>query len=534
MFAASVGVGGNVKHILHRIGPFVLASLLGASLVAGAPAEEHNFVLPDLTWHAPDPLPPGQYRYNVQLFDTKSLKHDGDTVRFDTLVLSDFPAYMTPNYPGAPAPSPPGIKSTITHNRASCSWRTIRQLRPAQFWWPFAADAKAVLVDDSKFDNFVLAGAAENRLIDAACAEKPLVASEGANSVDDAVAFWRPYLGAPELHGSAGNTITVQRIIGGTKPAQQATDKQDRRLVQTAMSDDTGNRLFLDLASVQRDGDTVTAQSLVVLGARAERGYGSTPLLRTVRYDCAARTLTVVATARWSVNGGFVGQVDKPFAARRADESPVAAADLRAACDGATGTVFPSTDAAWDAVRATWPPVERPGWIACLWNHYPPDARAQFIAEWRQRATLASAQAATQTAPGAAPDVKAEVLRMNNRPKLTKPEPAAVEACGAPDNPFVTMPVMIDYASTRGALALLAARSIDESEIVAAWNALPWREQEKFRATAFVWTYDDLRLRNATVDRVAQRLGIDRSDTTLWQQLEQYLVYDAMVAEQTR
>jgi hypothetical protein len=489
--------------LAHRISRFAaaFATLLGTSLIPASAEPAHNYVFPDMTWHKLEPPPPGRSPPDVVLVDTESAKKFGDTVQFDELLLKNGISYTPAAHK---PPAAPNTELALTRYEVSCGWGTMRRL-------PARADeaAKLPVVFWSPGPNqtaFLLANRPDSSVIDKLCAGVPLNAAQGARSIAQAISFLKDSL------YSAVNTITTQLLASGPRfPPPPMDPTHVHRFVEIQTDDASGNALFLDRAKLTRDGNSVTALSLVVLGptvAQSRINYGAILALRKTRYDCAGQSLTVLAQGLWNRYGELMWGGSGVFGQRFAAESPITAADIKAACsEEASGSQsFATIEDAWADAQNHWPRFELPAWLSCAWNELPDPARAQYLSDWKSYAA--------QTVPGA------------SAPQA--PNPVSASACGIPDSPPPRF-AMAAYAMQRGALVMLSAQQIDEAKIRAAWNGIPWVERQQFARSIQYQGQDSLQLRSDVVDRAANRLGIATTDTAARAQLEDYLVGEVRI-----
>ena len=464
-----------------------------AVLLAAQRAEAHNFVNTDLTW-AVEPAPPGQVRYSVRLIDTESAKKNGDTIQFDELELS--PSWRGLPKASAGTPSVYFLQSQALRYEVSCGWRSIRGLPVV------ATNTAPPSLFYSPEGGLLRADARETLVIDRLCAGLPLDAARGAKSVGDASDFWKDALGAT-------NAITVQRILRGDPaqyPLSWMTAEPPRRFVPVPTNDSSGNVLFLDRANTKRDGDIVSASSLVVLGPQfADRKFDAVVALRSVRYDCAHQTLAVLSQALWNSFGDTIPRSEPAFAKRVASELPVTAADVHAACgvERSASQTFATVEDAWSYARTNWPPRPRPAWLSCIWEHYPDTVRADYLSKWQSSFTGAAVPYA---------------------PSLPKPDAASAAACSNA-HPFQAL--VEAYGIERAALGALASAHVDETQLKAAFGKLPWLQQRQYVSAHFVYGASNPQLDAAVLNAVTAGLAIAPSDVAARTAVQRYLEADA-------
>jgi hypothetical protein len=473
-----------------------------AHRAAALPA--HNFVNVDLTAPAPAPPAPGTFRLSVVLFDSASVVHNGDTVTFDALAISKtFGRYYSGNKEvGAPEGS---IVFNTERFRASCGWRTLRRIpTPAtpyevgERYQPFAFQPQNLQ------DWFVAPFSQFTTLIDKICEGQPLGAAKGFGSIAAAVDAWKDKFSA---------LPTLIPRIAGAPPAQASMESPaSARLRVIATDGSNGNTLLLDTANVAHAGQTATAQSFAVLGPDAQRlggEYLSVAALRTVRYDCAARTMTVIAQVNWDRSERLAGATQAAFAPRGASESPVIKAEIDTACGNTpppSGAEYATVQAAWHAARDGWPPPATDTWLPCLWNGASADGKDAYLAQWT-----------------GAPDEK------RFQPQAAEIQ-VLIAACAIPQNyADFALDKLRFYATERAALQRLAARELDEARILAAWRDLGWTERLHLSHDFHSFETSDIEDQLAFQDSFATSLGLRSGDAAARKWLGDYLYAQAWI-----
>jgi hypothetical protein len=307
----------------------------------------HNFVAFDLSKAVPKPLPALQIAF-VALLDAGTAARDGDTVSFDELYISqNFQARRDDNTKKYTYRT--WMVTQVERRIVSCAWRSGRTVRISQ------SDDGPVFIRPSTGPSFMGADTQYDLVIDTLCAGRKLEAASGATSIEAAVAMWKDQFQSPATFAMAES---------------RAPDREKRpwmygrslhQFVPVLNETQSGNQIYLDRANLVRDGDTVTALSVVLLGPeayRAPEAWQGVAMERNVRYDCKARTLTVLAQGTWGSDGRFLGQeAGETPSPRDASESPVAAGDIAAACGALAGDTpsFDSVESAWADGRTHWP-----------------------------------------------------------------------------------------------------------------------------------------------------------------------------------
>ena len=466
----------------------VYASLSGAALAA---TESHNFVNLDLT-KGVEPSPEGQLRFSVWLIDTESAKKGGDTIQFDELELS--PTWHTI----APKTSAQHLDARIVRYEVSCGWRSVRGLAGV------AANTTAPRFFYSPRGGLLRADMAENLVIDRLCAGIPLDAARGAKSIDEAINLWSEGLGT-----NFYNAITVQHVLrtdATPYPLSWMIGEAPHSFVPIPTKNSSDNMLFLDLVNTKRDGDVVSASSLVVLGPQfSDRTFDPVVALRSVHYDCTSRTLTVLSQTFWNSFGDSIAGGGSAFGKRTATESPVTAADIHAACgaESSAAQTFATIEDAWSYARMRWPARPRPAWLSCIWEHFPEAVRTDYLTKWQD-----------SFAGGA----------VAYAPSLPKPDASIATACGNA-HPFQAL--IATYGIERAALGTLSSAHIDEAQLKSAFGALPLLEQRQYVKSHYVAGADNPQLDAVVLNAVTARLGIAPSDATARTALQRYLEADA-------
>ena len=332
--------------------------LLGASGVAMAkhkarpqtPANAEptqNFVTFGMTAPAPRPMEGGE-NARIQLLDSLSIKRDGDDLRFDVLeIRPPDTGIIATRKSILPSNLPHGLRSQIYHFQANCGWRTIDMLHTdtlggdfRTLYWTAGETRILRLSEEYEF------------LLDRLCVPGPLNAAQGAPSANAAIALWKDmFTLPPELVAFAvplnpadePNAVRLPSTPGGA----------DMRMIYKDNA--TGNTLFFDTTKLARTGDTVTSLSVEFLGPAfhdPEKHWRAVGVSRKVAYDCAARTMTVQGEIYVNADGIFFDAINLPGGPRAANTSPVAAAEIAAACDGPPpgAPVYTSMKDAWRSV----------------------------------------------------------------------------------------------------------------------------------------------------------------------------------------
>jgi hypothetical protein len=348
------------KNIMHARIVYSTAAALASALIAAIPADAarkpvsaplptHNFVSLDMTSAGPPPLASNARRNEIDLLDSASATHTGDIVAFDVLIVRRDIVWTSPS-PGVRAVANLSPPSTHTeHRTASCGWRSLGTTNIAL----------GSTHQYSMQDQFLDADSPMLPIVDKLCAGTPLAAPRGAASEAAAADTWKDQFGPPPP------ALAVMRAHSPPRAATWMTGPAPHRFVR--VDADTGNMSFLDRASIVRNGQTVTALSFALLAPQPGRTsfqMASVAVLREARYDCANKTMTVLAQATWNDAITLTGEDETPFAPWSAGESPVIARQIDAACqpgeDADTAASFDSVEAASAFAHQRWQDFNSP------------------------------------------------------------------------------------------------------------------------------------------------------------------------------
>ncbi len=493
---------GN-RHLLCALS----AALLLAAVPAGAakhkttaaPPPAHNLVDLDLTPSVPAPAAPPHLRLSASLIDSASVTHAADTVSFDTVeIWKSTSHYMT----GMKETGPP--EGTVVYYtqryQVSCKWWTIRRLpEPAQDYVPGKPFQPVAITIDTMQDEFITPQSRYVTLIDRACSGGPLNAGKGFASVDAALAAWTDKFSTMPTTSRLAPPALMR--YAGPPPDPWMDGAAPHQFKAVATDPANGNVLFLDTANIVREGQSTTALSFALLGPQTQhfdRMRGSVAALRKARYDCAARTMTVVAQANWDTNARFIGQSQTVFPPRAAG----AGMDIDAVCSSnpsPDGPIYASVETAWDATLAGWPPSPLEAWLPCLWDHVPADKRQGYIAQWK------------------ATDIDQFVMvKWDERPALAAacniPEPSSAAA-------FSKLGL---YADQRAVLQILTAAKLDDAAIMAAWRAKPRADRRHYLELTNNVTTENFPSQQAFENRFADALHVRSYNTDARTALARY------------
>lgn len=306
---------------------------------------KRNFVALDLTPSVPKPMAT-IWGSRVRLIDSASVRRDGDSVTFDLLEIGE--NFQETSGPNAPPAYNIWNPTRLEHFRGTCGWRTIKMEH-------YEESGDATNMDNWSWSNtfFVDARSPYRTVLDRVCAGQPLNAAAGVTTVEAAVAMWRGMFPDP-----AHQAVPVMFPQAPPSQPTWTGGPNGHRFTAVASDAATGDALFLDIATLLRDGDNLTGVDFELLGPGARDLHATAFAVgreRQMHYDCRARTATVLAQASWNAQVKFIAAFDGTDGPHGASESPVIAAEIAAACDGipASAPSFPSLEAAWQSGPAT-------------------------------------------------------------------------------------------------------------------------------------------------------------------------------------
>jgi hypothetical protein len=494
----------------------ILCALWGALLLATTPAgaakhkttaappvPAHNYVSYNLETWTPPQSTPGKFLTAIELIDSATATHHGDAVEYDTLRIS---TTVGQYFSGTTQVGPPQgtLVYDTTHHVVSCAWDTVRMApydaipyAPGKLQFrPFAST-----LQDTQ-DSFLFPSAPQRMLITRLCNNEPLNAAKGFATIEAAIAVWKDALGAQR----PPPPMLPPHYVPPSGSTPWADGGAPHHFIAVATDGANGNQLFLDTANIAREGQTATALTFAFLGPQTERftfNNAAVAELRQVRYDCSARTITVVAEATWDRDEKFEGgmQIPEPARADGADSG------IDAACGQAPADApgFDSFAAAWHDARDHWPASQLEAWLPCLWEHLPADRRDAYIAQ--------------VTAMG-----------WGNFILVTQQDvPVLKTACALPDiYSAFAFDRFRQYAAQRAALRHLAERRIDEAKILAAWRALRW--DDRLHVIRSSQGEDGYRyFTGEFLDSFARSVGLRSSDDEGRSWLQSYVSHQAWI-----
>jgi hypothetical protein len=456
------------------------------------PATHHNFVrLGKMSF----PGAGGEY------LDTASLRKIDGEVLFDTLQIN-----LTYRLQVQPTKTEAHLGAVLEHHLYSCAWQSERLVAQGETYGDASAASMPTHFGGGRGGGEFGAGW-HRPFVERACAGLAPESESGADSAEAAFAAFK----AAQPPGSALPAVPVI-AMPPPKPVEQAwmAGEKPHRFVPVAIFDPRGAVLFLDMGNLVRDGAHASGLSLAVLGPDDQRGassFGSTVALRSVSYDCAARTLTLQQQASWNRYGVFQGPLGGNGEARAGRLSPILAAEIDAACADhprPATRAFASIEDAWDFARSQWPPRQQTWKASCLWDATPQAARDAYLAGRR----------ANQARPlPLTPDALKPIIRACG--VLGADEGSARWAFGR-------------YALQRSAIDRLgAAHGVTEAALYKAWRELSWRERERLAAMQSVISGDDQRVESQLVWRVSAALGLTTDEDR--QEVKDYLDTEAVL-----
>ena len=329
--------------------------LVGASIAVGllaanarAAEETHRFVPLPTTGMGP-----------VSFLYTAATRVDGGETEFAVL-------HAQIEYVG---PDQRALTGQLARYRVACDWRAYRGPLDTSY---YDADGRLKSTRPAGTDlqiSFYGKRAIFAPAIDRACATDAKAASPSYGSVKEALAFAATGMVEPSPSPvSAPPPPPAKR--DGARPVMMVVPAAPRplalpefpsvgahRFAVVARDNVKGHTLFLDWGNMKRDGDTVVALTLAVLGdetaPNAPRWRWPVLALRSTRFDCKAQTATVLGEALGDSSLSFNAQPDSALPPHTAGASPLAGATLKAACSAAPATTYDGVAEAVAFVR--WP-----------------------------------------------------------------------------------------------------------------------------------------------------------------------------------
>ena len=249
-------------------------------------------------------------------WDASSIKRNGDNFEVDVLQ-----PYLTGAGAGAP------VRGSLTRHRLSCVWNASVGGALGRR----TVDAQARVLDKSGAEPFSQSsfyGPHGWQVVVTQAACDPLAVAPKGVGLVQAMADARSILAAKSAPSSdAGRAPDAPAAAAAARFGVVREEKS------------TGNMSFLDWSRLTRTGDKVSVQVLDVLGddtpppPEPQWNY-SVIALRTLALDCKSRTLTQTAYVTFTkfLDPGFPDA--KPWPVRTAENWPLGAQILDAACSG--------------------------------------------------------------------------------------------------------------------------------------------------------------------------------------------------------
>ncbi len=438
---------------------------------------------------------------------TDTVTRDGDTLAFDLLVITRFLGFQIRRNGSAATETVPGATvGSLQRVAINCGWRTVAQSPPS-----VAYDEEGRAVTDSGRQGLVLTGVGllipGDALAEAAdrwCDADPRPQTAGLRDVAAAMSLAAygtqgpPPAGAPS---APPPPLMIAPVRPPPAPPAWTGEGAPHRFVLVGCSGGLDNLLFIDRASRVRSGRTVTGLTLVLLGAEAHRAQGDVQLWRSVAavrrttYDCVDKTLRIEAQAAWDRLGGFQRAVEAPGATRRAQESPIVAAEIRAACldrEAHGVTAYGGLDEAWAWSESPWPARGDPWKVDCAWADLPQNVRSGLKNTW-----------------AVAPEASIDVVRK-------QPLDPVIAACGAPAGAD-SRQALLTYAVEQGALAALQrSHPLDTPRLKAAWSGVSWADRRRFARAIVSFSVEGRRFQDHLVAILGAVLGLRSPDEYAW------------------
>jgi hypothetical protein len=268
--------------------------------------------------------------YSMSFWDAGDIRRDGDHIEIGVLRISV--GRGTPIF----------VWGSLQRTRTSCEWETIDRFLGAVRYdsaghaleTPDELAARpAPFVQPTFYGPY----GAYAGIIGAACDPDFQVPVTALPSVAAAMDLGRRIL-KPLPPSTTTNTIMVQRVaLQPLQPLPGYLDLGPYRFGVIASEPSSGNMAFLDWAGLRRSGAQAAALILDVLGddtPPAPRWTIATIALRSVRFDCAARTLTYLGYATFDKTMTVRSQDNLAWPARSVRHWRLGAALLDAACSG--------------------------------------------------------------------------------------------------------------------------------------------------------------------------------------------------------
>ncbi len=432
--------------------------------------------------------------FGAEFWDTASPRRSGDEIRFDRLRVD----VVYELHAGQP---PLGVlQAELKATRVSCGWRTIR-VTDTQTFGANGGPAKNIPIGDDT-DGLLYPPTPIAKLVDDLCAGNAAPAVTGASSIAATIAAAgvKPMNALPMPASLPRPHPTLPGWLAGPAPHFER--------VRAAASD--GNRLYLDLSSLRHSGPLATGVAVTALNADAQRyGPDAAAVLeaRQTLYDCAARTLTVQSSARWSRRGQLSSSGDLGDTPPRANaESPIIAAEIQAVCGSGSptaakgkgkakatppasvteGPALASIEAVWADTRASWPERHDRQALTCIFDALPSPVRVGFLNAWTAR-----------------PDT----VRLNA--KAGDVQGALASCPGAADKVGVYNEIGPFAAHQAAAWVLTHDGALTEAQLQAAWLEEPWTDRQRYAAAVLVSTAADRDFQKDVVARIAARLKVE-------------------------
>ena len=418
---------------LAMIGLTVAASLSAGFAIAAPVKPPARPAPPAATPHAF--LFAGRVGDILVYWDAASVRRVEGGFTFDTLDVS-YSTLVT--FADGRSQVTASLGSVRKHVKIACDWRTVSSMGDSDKTWPSPG--------------FQSSRTPYGPALDQLCSgvEPP----QGLGSVAEVQARARTQLPRPEGIPPPMASASPQ----DPAPPAWLTAASGFHAVNTP---DPRARLFLSRDRESGGGATPHGVSLAIPGAAPGRTvYDESPIAvaRRVRYDCAARTLTVEGQAVLDRYDMVVSVDDKPSAPREAVSSPVIASEIASAC-GARAPAEPEQPdiyAVLAVARDASPPIVRAWRTSCLWKALNADQRQYYAGAWERRQETIR-------------------RRVDLAPQW--------QSCGVPDeDDLVAQIALREKAIQYGAIQRLIDRHgfQVENRILAAWRAQPEAVRRRF------------------------------------------------------
>lgn len=283
----------------------------------------------------------------VSFLDDAATRVDDGETEFE--VLNVLTEYAGPDQPRARV-------GQVARYRVACDWRAYRGPLSTSYYDGNGNLKTTKTASTALQISFYGKPAMFASAIDRACTHEAKAASATFSSVKEALAFAATTMVAPgpspappppppPKRGESRPIMMEVPAVARSLALPEFPTIDAHRFAVVARDDAKGHTLFLDWGNMKRDGDTVVALTLAVLGdetssPNAPRWRWTVLALRSTRFDCKGQAATVLGEAFGDSSLSFDAQPDSAHPPRTAAASVLAAAALKAACGVAPATTY--------------------------------------------------------------------------------------------------------------------------------------------------------------------------------------------------